>query len=279
MKIIKSIVALGLCISVSACVTAGQRERANVFSASDVNKRQETKLVEIINIETGKVEVDNKSEQQAAAFAGAVFGALLGAAAGRNSTYRGSAAIGGAGAGAAFGSMAAGTTKLVDGVNLTYIENQQALSSVQVGKMCEFALGPALVVITEANETRVQPNSATPCQRGSEQVLGAYSKLGASGAYGVLSNTQTGHLDTVSDLKRQQEVMRQKASLQRETVGLQRETTSLKKEERRTETADERADLELDAAKASIDTIRATNDAIRGAGKGMEKGTDINVIK
>jgi hypothetical protein len=48
---------------------------------------------------------------------------------------------------------------MVDAVSLTYSENNKIYTSTQVGQACEFKPGVALVISTQANETRVQPNS------------------------------------------------------------------------------------------------------------------------
>ena len=47
---------------------------------------------------------------------------------------------------------------LVDGVQLTYTIQRVTVTSVQVGKPCEFQTGPALLISTAVNETRIQPN-------------------------------------------------------------------------------------------------------------------------
>ena len=69
-------------------------------------------------------------------------------------------AIGGA-VGAGAGSLV-GSTVLVDGVTIGYSEDNHIYTSTQVGKMCEFKQGVALVVTAKANETRIQPNAQCP---------------------------------------------------------------------------------------------------------------------
>jgi outer membrane lipoprotein SlyB len=64
-------------------------------------------------------------------------------------------------AGAAAGSLVPAST-LVDGVTIGYTEAGNTLTSTQVGEMCQFQMGKALVVSTQQNETRVQPNAACP---------------------------------------------------------------------------------------------------------------------
>jgi len=48
----------------------------------------------------------------------------------------------------------------VDGVQVTYTLNRVTTTSVQIGKTCEFQIGPALVISTLVNETRIQPNGS-----------------------------------------------------------------------------------------------------------------------
>ncbi len=267
---------VGLSLLVAACADPAAQYKGNVFNTNQLNQRQEVKVVEILTIEQGEILVDNETNQQAAAIGGAIFGALLGAAAGENSRQRNSIAAAGAGLGATVAASAAGAQKLVPAVNLVYLEDGNALTSTQVGQPCEYALGSALVVTTKANETRIQPNSATACAEGSEGIVGAYSKLGGSAAVSALSNANKGQRDTVSDIQRRKELIS-------ESRKLQREITELTKEERRTETASERADIELDTDKALVDGIRARNQATRdvskGLGEGLSKGVDVNIIK
>ncbi len=47
---------------------------------------------------------------------------------------------------------------LVDGVHVTYVLNRVTATSVQIGEICEFQIGPALLISTLVNETRIQPN-------------------------------------------------------------------------------------------------------------------------
>ena len=262
----------GLSLMVAGCADPAAQYKSNVFNTSQINQRQEVKVVEILTIEAGQTLVDNVNNQKVAAIGGAIFGAILGAAAGENSRHRGSISVAGAGLGATVAASAVGEQKLVDAVNLVYLEDGQALTSTQVGQLCEFALGSALVVTTKANETRIQPNSATPCAKGSEAIVGSYSKLGGSSVLPALANAAKGQKDTVSDIQRKKQLIA-------ESRKLQKEITELTKEERRTQTATERADIELETDKALVDGIRARNEATRNAGEGLSKGVDINVIK
>lgn len=258
-----------LVIFVSICLagcTAGTVERSDTFTAAQTNVRQESKIIEIALIEKAQIQVNNEKNQKGAKIAGALLGGLLGGS--ENSDFAAlGAVVGGKVAGAAVGK-----TTIVDGVSLTYIENGNLLTSPQVGKPCEFALGTALVITTAENETRVQPNSAQACVEGREDFAGSTSKL--AGLANLKLNK--GSKDELADLEREKQLIKRKADVMNASVGLQRSTTSLKTEEQRTINAARVADQEIEARDANIDRTRAINEGIRsvseGVGKGAEKG-------
>jgi outer membrane lipoprotein SlyB len=149
----------------SACAT-GANLQSNVYRADQVNQRQEAKVISVLAVLPAKVEVNNQQAQQTAQVVGGLLGALAGTAIANNVGHHslGGNMFGGAaggGLGYVAGSMVPGTT-LVDGVSLTYVEDGQTLNSAQVGKLCEFQPGKAIVISTGANETRIQPNAT--CQ-------------------------------------------------------------------------------------------------------------------
>ncbi|MGM8225253.1 hypothetical protein ACSV5M_01635 [Cellvibrio sp. ARAG 10.3] len=151
------------------CQATGEQHRANVYKAGQVNMKQAAKTVEILAVMPARIEVDNSEAQQKAQVAGGILGAVLGAAIGDNvqsSRYQTNetvvaGALGGAVAGAATGSLVKDKV-LVDGVSLVYVEDGETLSSAQVGKLCEFKPGVAVIISTGENETRVQPNATCP---------------------------------------------------------------------------------------------------------------------
>lgn len=149
---------------IAGCAATGEQHRANVYRAGQVNQAQEAKVVSIIAILPAQVEVDNSAGKKNAEMAGALLGALAGAQASRksnNSNTKTNALVGGAAAGAAAGSMVSDKT-LVDGVQLTYNLNGKLITSVQVGRACEFARGESIMVSTSPTETRIQPNAECP---------------------------------------------------------------------------------------------------------------------
>ena len=162
---ISKLIPVALLVSVltlTGCAS-GDQYKANVYRQGQVNQAQAAKMVQIMAINPAKIEVDNSQGKQAAQIGGAIIGALLGGAAGNRSNNTAVGAVAGGVVGAAAGTMVSDKT-LVDGVQLTYVENNRMLSSAQVGKMCEFKLGTALVISTGySTETRIQPNNDVPC--------------------------------------------------------------------------------------------------------------------
>lgn len=155
----------------SGCAATGEQYGANVYKAGQVNQAQTVRTVQIMATVPAKIEVDNSKNRQNAQAAGALIGAILGAAAAnKNSSANSRANNTGAGmvaGGVVGGALASGVSDktLVDGVTITYKFGEQLLSSTQVGKMCEFKTGIAMMVSTNGNETRIQPNNAESCPK------------------------------------------------------------------------------------------------------------------
>jgi outer membrane lipoprotein SlyB len=149
---------------ITGCTATGQQHRADVYKAGQTNTAQEAKTVNIVAISPAQIEVDNAEGKKNAQLAGAVLGALGGAAVGNKNSQRIGTA-GGAAAGAAVGTAAGSMVPdkvLVEGVSIAYQVDNKLLTSAQVGRMCEFKPGTALMISTNSNETRIQPNNACP---------------------------------------------------------------------------------------------------------------------
>lgn len=229
----------------AACVDPGASHKANVFKAGQVNQRQEVKTVTILAVQPAKVEVSNRRNREIAEGVGFLLGAVLGASIGEGNNRGGQSAIVGGAVGADAGRLGTGKTKLVDGVQIIYQEAGRVLQSAQVGNPCEYAIGPALVTVTEAKETRVQSNH--DCVAGQEMVVGTTSKLQG------LANIQASDQDTLDNLERLRALTRKQEELQSAKTGLARETA-------RTGAASTKVDLELD-------THRSVNQAIKDGAK------------
>jgi outer membrane lipoprotein SlyB len=154
----------------TACQQPGADLAANVYQADQVNQSQDAKIINILSLSPAKIEVSNAQNQRTAqvvgGLLGAVGGGLLGGNVGNGSAGNvvGGAALGGIG-GAAAGSLVPGQV-LVSGVTIGYTEAGALHTSTQVGEMCQFQMGQAMVVTTQANETRVQPNAVCPTKPG-----------------------------------------------------------------------------------------------------------------
>ncbi len=160
---IKHILSFVIVTGLVGCQSPGERYEASTYNVNELNRRQEAKTIQIIAILPAKVEVDNSQAKSDATKLGALAGAIGGAVIGRN---QGKALIGGAiggTTGAVLGSSVSGQT-IVDGVTITYSEDGKIYSSTQVGRSCEFQPGTALVIMTNPNDTRVQPNATCPEQ-------------------------------------------------------------------------------------------------------------------
>ncbi len=165
-KITLSVIALTISVMVTGCSTSGEQYQANVYTAGQVNSRQAAKTVQILAVLPAKIEVDNTEGKQNAQMIGGVLGAIAGGVIGNKTTnHSGSGtavgAVAGAGVGAAGGSLVKDKV-LVDGVSITYVEDGQTYNSAQVGKICEFTPGVALVISSDGAETRLQPNATCP---------------------------------------------------------------------------------------------------------------------
>lgn len=159
-------ISAALMSALCGCQATGESYAPNVYSAGEVNSRQEAKTINILAVMPAKVEVDNHEQKQAAQVFGAILGAVAGGMAGhslgdRSSTNTALGVAGGAAVGGAAGSLVKDKV-LVDGVSITYTDSGKTFNSAQVGKMCEFAPGLAVVVSTSSTETRIQPNTTCP---------------------------------------------------------------------------------------------------------------------
>jgi len=165
-KVITVSSAVLLAFSLSGCQSNADPYAADVYDATQLNDKQETKTVKIISILPAKIAVDNTANKQAAQTFGAILGAVAGGVVGHNVGSRSglgttAGVVGGGVTGAAAGSLVKDKT-LVDGVSLTYKDGTKLYTSTQVGHMCQFTAGIAVVISTKANETRIQPNASCP---------------------------------------------------------------------------------------------------------------------
>lgn len=157
-------------VILAGCANDGSVYRSDVYSTSMVNQAQEVQTVEIIAVVPARVAVANASGRSSGRNAGMILGALAGAAAGLLISDHPDAVIAGTVAGGALGGMtgqeaSGGTQNLVDGVQLTFRHNGKIYNSAQVGQICEFRTGTAIMVSPTPNSTRIQPNNPYGCQQ------------------------------------------------------------------------------------------------------------------
>ncbi len=148
------------------CAATGENLQSNVYKAGQVNTAQAAKVVNILAVMPAKIEVDNAQQKKEAEVVGGLLGAIGGGVIGNTTTNHsaGGTLLGGAAGGvggAALGSLVSDKV-LVDGVSLTYEADGKTLNSAQVGKLCEFHPGKAIMISTSPMETRIQPNATCP---------------------------------------------------------------------------------------------------------------------
>lgn len=158
-------------VLIVGCAATGEQYASNVYTSDKVNTQQEVKTVKIIAVLPARVQVDNTQAKQNAQIVGGVLGALAGGLTGNKldggrGTLTGGAV--GAGVGVAAGSLVSDKV-LVDGVSLTYKDGAKTFNSAQVGKLCEFNPGTAILITTVTSETRIQPNAVCPDPKASKE--------------------------------------------------------------------------------------------------------------
>lgn len=155
----------------AACATPGEENRADSYTADQVNSRQEAQVVNILAVLPARVQVSNEQNQRAAQIGGAILGTGLGlglgAGVGHSTALSVLGGLGGAGAGAGAGSLVPGKV-MVNGVSLTYTQGKHTYNSAQVGKPCEYTPGRAIMITTSASVTRIQPNATCPAPKSSD---------------------------------------------------------------------------------------------------------------
>ena len=152
----------------AGCANDGRYYRSDTYAASAVNQAQQVRAVEILSIGTAKVAVSNTDNRSDAKTIGTVLGAIAGVAIGSHNNHDTTGRVLGGLAGGALGNLAGGAvagdrTNYVDGVQLTFRYNNKLYNSAQVGRVCEFKPGLAVMISTTPTETRIQPNNPGGC--------------------------------------------------------------------------------------------------------------------
>lgn len=164
-----------LCVALTAallagCATDGSMYRSDVYTAGQVNQMQEVRTVEIIAVQSARVAVGNTEDRTDARNIGMILGAIAGAAIGNHNNHSTSARVMGGLAGGALGGIAGQSVggnrqELVNGVQITFRDGNKLYNSAQVGQVCEFKTGTAIMVSQSPTETRIQPNNPYGCPK------------------------------------------------------------------------------------------------------------------
>ena len=144
----------------AGCANDGSVYRSDVYTAYQVNQAQEVKVVRIISVMPARVAVGNASGREE----GLQVGAILGASVSNSPDAVVAGTIAGGALGGLGGRAASGRSQnLVDGVQITFRMGDKIYNSAQVGRVCEFRVGDAVMISPSPNETRIQPNNPYGC--------------------------------------------------------------------------------------------------------------------
>ena len=170
-KSLISVLTLATVVALSGCAMEdGSRYRSDVYSANSVNRVQAVETIEIVYMAPAQVAVPVSRDRDRAQMTGMILGAIAGAALGNHGHHSTSSRVMGGLAGGALGNLAGSAVgdrtadEFVDGVQLTYRGKDGRLyQSAQVGNLCEYRLGSAIMVSPSAGESRIQPNNPGGC--------------------------------------------------------------------------------------------------------------------
>ncbi len=168
-KKIPLVLAISSVLMLAGCSSDGLFYRSDTYSAMAVNQAQEVRTVEILSVGIAKVAVPNEENRSNSQTIGTLLGAIAGAAIGNHGNHDTASRVMGGLAGAAVGHIVAdgttgySSTSYVDGVQITFRYNNKLFSSAQVGQVCEYKLGPAIMISMTPTETRIQPNNPSGC--------------------------------------------------------------------------------------------------------------------
>ena len=167
-KKIAAIGALAGVLMLAGCANDGTAYRSDVYWAGQVNQAQEVKRVQIIAVMPARITVDNRYQRDESATVGTILGALAGAVVGVVVSDSPDAVVAGTVGGAALGNLtgkgvSGSGERFVEGVQITFRQGDRIFNSAQVGRVCEFKTGTAIMVSPSPNETRIQPNNPYGC--------------------------------------------------------------------------------------------------------------------
>lgn len=167
-KKIAAIGSLAGVLMLAGCANDGTAYRSDVYWAGQVNQAQAVKTVQIIAVMPARITVDNRYQRDESATVGTILGALAGAVVGVVVSDSPDAVVAGTVGGAALGNLtgkgvSGSGERFVEGVQITFRQGDRIFNSAQVGRVCEFKTGTAIMVSPSPNETRIQPNNPYGC--------------------------------------------------------------------------------------------------------------------
>ncbi len=161
----KKVVLMSILIAINGCAATEENLNSTIDKSHQDTTVKTVKSIQIITVLPAKIEVDNYQAQFAAS-------ALSAATRGIGGRYGGVGALGTMGTTIEGGTIGNSTGLMapdkvvVDGVSITYSDNQKIVTSAQIGKVCEFKPGPSVIDSTaDVNETRVQPNATCSVEK------------------------------------------------------------------------------------------------------------------
>ena len=164
---------LATTVALTGCVSdGGNRYRSDVYSVNNVNRVQRVETITIQSVTPAQIALPRNEGQDRSEITGTIIGAIAGAAIGNHGHHSTSSRVMGGIAGAALGNLAGNaiggqvSSDYADGVQITWRGKDGNLyQSAQVGRLCEFKVGPALLVAPNSGDARVQPNNPLGCAR------------------------------------------------------------------------------------------------------------------
>ncbi len=161
---IRSIITAFFFAFTAGCAT-NESSQSNYYTAAEANQQLKSELVTVLLVMPARVEVDNTRNADKAKQVGAVLGALAGAYLGNQHDNIGAGLVAGGAGGAVAGSVV-NSTKVIDGVSVTYQMDDEHFTAIQSGKVCQFTINTLTLLITGRDgKNRVQPNTKCPVEK------------------------------------------------------------------------------------------------------------------
>lgn len=161
---VRSII-LAIAFAFTAGCATNESSQSNYYTADEANQQLKSELVTVLLVMPARVEVDNTQNSDNAKKTGTLLGALAGAYLGAQYDNVGAGLVAGGASGAVGGSMV-NSTKIIDGVGVTYQMDDEHFTAIQSGEVCQFTINAKTLLITgQDGKTRIQPNAICPVEK------------------------------------------------------------------------------------------------------------------